>query len=363
LMGSHQGAVAFPVNDQNGIIIGQHYLADRDKKIWLYSKGSIVSALVIGNVQAAKEFHIHESTWDGLAFCDRSQAYLSSAICTIITRGAQNAKIVRGLVPAGKKTYVWPQNDEPSERWCNAIKENLDGSFYRVQTPLGHKDLNDWTRRDGAGKEDLDYAIKTAILIGDPPKIYFEVLTPSEIGDYNPPPGTVLIGDNHVVRGGVSIIGGCPGVGKSKLLVAMAEAGATKLDFLGQPVHSNFKTLIIQNENGRYRLKLEFKELNKKLLDQYLRISPPPPYGLRFDKAEYREQVKEVIETFQPSVIGIDPWNAVSRDDKAKDYRETFDLVRDVIPAGDQAPHITIAAHTRKPSKTNEQAAGLFLTC
>jgi AAA domain len=191
-------------------------------------------------------------------------------------------------------------------------------------------------------------------------KPLIEFLSPSEIKKYEPPPGTLLVGDNHIVRGGVFIIGGPPGVGKSRSTGALAEAGATRLDWFGLPVHTTFKTLIVQNENGRFRLKLEFAELNANLLDEHLRISPPPPYGLRFDKVEFRDQVREYVERFNPGVIQIDPWNAVSRDDKARDYRESFDLIRDVVPASDEAPSIGIIAHTRKPLP-NERANGRTL--
>lgn len=191
-------------------------------------------------------------------------------------------------------------------------------------------------------------------------KIYFEVLKPSELRSYQPKPGTVLVGDNHIVRGSVFVIAGAPGVGKSRSGVALAEAGATKLDWFGLPVHCNFRTLIIQNENGRLRLKTEFADLDDELLDQYVRISPPPPYGLCFSKSEFREQLKAVIDDFTPGVILIDPWNAVARDDKAKDYLETFDLIRSVIPAGDEGPALGIFPHTRKP-QFNERANGRAL--
>jgi hypothetical protein len=195
---------------------------------------------------------------------------------------------------------------------------------------------------------------------GEPRQTWIEFLSPSEIKAYKPPPGTILAGDNHIVRGGVFIIGGAPGVGKSRATVALAVAGATKLDWFGCSVHCNFRTLIIQNENGRYRLKMEFAEQDEALLDKYLRISPPPPYGLRFNRLEFREDLKAKIDIFQPGIVTIDPWNAVARDDKAKDYLETFDLVRSVIPSGDDAPAIGISAHTRKPL-ANERASGRSL--
>jgi hypothetical protein len=47
-------------------------------------------------------------------------------------------------------------------------------------------------------------------------------LTPDEICAYQVPPDYVLVGDCHLVRGGITLIGGPPGVGKSGALVALA---------------------------------------------------------------------------------------------------------------------------------------------
>jgi hypothetical protein len=191
-------------------------------------------------------------------------------------------------------------------------------------------------------------------------KVFVEVLRPSELRDYQPPEGIVLVGDNQITRGSVFVIGGAPGVGKSRASVALAEAGATGYEWFGLKVHSKFKTLIVQNENGRFRLKLEFSELNGSLLDEYVRITPPPPFGLCFERLEFREQLRGVIESFLPDIVVIDPWNAASRDEKAKSMLEAFEYIRAVIPAGDNGPAIGIVAHTHKP-KAGERSSGRAL--
>ncbi len=348
--------------------------------------------LVIGNLERALRAHICESTWDALTLCDSLGIDLGGASEDVLfcTRGAANGKFVDQIAEMTQAIYVWPQNDQPGQAWLRKVSETLHGPFYRVHVPAQHKDLNDWVRA-GAISEELCDAIETADLVehekpenvseGTPPFAerlgqeqganaeteeqqskgpLIEFLSPSEIKAYVPPPGTVLVGHNHIVRGGVFVIGGAPGVGKSRGTVALAEAGATKLEWLGLKVHSHFRTMVVQNENGRFRLQLEFAELDEKLLDQYVRVSPPPPLGMRFDRPDFRNQLKAHIESFQPGVIFIDPWNAVARDDKQKDYAATFDLVRGVIPAGDDAPAIGIIAHTRKPLP-NERANGRAL--
>jgi hypothetical protein len=73
-----------------------------------------------------------------------------------------------------------------------------------------------------------------------------------------------------------------------------------------------------------------------------------------------RENGQPQIESFEPAVVIIDPWSAAVRDDKAKEYLETFDAIRRVIPGGDAGPAIGIVAHTRKPH-VGERASGRAL--
>jgi hypothetical protein len=191
-------------------------------------------------------------------------------------------------------------------------------------------------------------------------KAFVEFLRPSELRDYEPPEGTLLVGDNHITRGAVFVIGGAPGVGKSRASVALAQAGATGRQWFGLKVHSKFRTLIIQNENGRYRMKLEFSELDCETMDEFVRVTPPPPYGICFDRFEFTDELVAQLSEFDPAVVIIDPWNAASKDDRAKGYLETFELIRSVIPAGDSAPAIGIVAHTRKP-QLGERTSGRAL--
>jgi hypothetical protein len=191
------------------------------------------------------------------------------------------------------------------------------------------------------------------------PKIFVTALSPSEIKAYQQPPGLVLVGDNHIVRGSVTVIGGPPGVGKSRASVALAKAGATRYEWLGLPVHCKFKTLIVQNENGRHRLKLDFSDLDCELLDQYVRVTPPPPFGLCFNRRQFRDQLATIRDEWNPACVCLDPWNQIARDERAKDYLETFDTIRLVFPPGDESPAVVIIAHTRKPGageRTNGKA-------
>jgi hypothetical protein len=187
-------------------------------------------------------------------------------------------------------------------------------------------------------------------------KVRIVFRTPAELRAYNPPKGFELVGDFHVVKGSVFVIGGAPGVGKSRAAVALALAGATQRDWFGHRVHRTFKTMIIQNENGSHRLKKELTEIGKSMDDCVL-ISDPPPYGMGFNNLEFREQVKAAIATFKPDVLFIDPWTAAVRGQKQEDYTEAFEWIQSVVPQGDDKPAIGIIAHTRKP-RPDERASG-----
>jgi hypothetical protein len=188
-----------------------------------------------------------------------------------------------------------------------------------------------------------------------PPAIEF--FNPSALRGYVPPPGSILVGNNHIVRGAIFIIGGAPGVGKSRAGNGLAVAGATVKPWFGLTVHRQFRTLIVQNENGRHRLSEEFRGLPCEELDAWVRVSAPPPAGLAIRDLEFRKLLMEEIQQFDPDLVLIDPWNAVAPDDKAREFLETFAILRLLLQPGDAGPALGIIAHTRKP-RHDERTSG-----
>jgi hypothetical protein len=183
--------------------------------------------------------------------------------------------------------------------------------------------------------------------------------SPSQLISYEPDPRDFLVGDCHIMRGAVFVIGGQPGVGKSRAATELAICGATGRSWLGLPVHSRFKTMIIQSENGRYRLKGEYTARGGVAqIDEHILVSEPPPFGMSFGDGRFREALIQIVGTFKPDVVLIDPWNAAAKDDSQKDYRATFDLILDVLPKGEDKPAIGIVAHTRKPKSDEKRTGG-----
>ena len=180
------------------------------------------------------------------------------------------------------------------------------------------------------------------------PKVEF--LRPSQIRAFVAPEGWNFIGDHHVQRGSPFVIGGAPGVGKSRTATALAVAGATGADWFGLPVHRRFRTMILQAENGPIRLRDEYAGLDTDEIDEAVRVCPPPPYGFRFNDPGFCRELTAAIAEFGPDVFIIDPWNRATADDKSKDYLETFTRLLAMLPTGDKAPALGVVAHTRKPS-------------
>ena len=185
----------------------------------------------------------------------------------------------------------------------------------------------------------------------------FRFYSPSECRSYEPPEGHVLVGDCHIVRGNITVLSGAPGTGKSRAATYLAIAGAIKCDWFGLPVHSQFKTAILQAENGRYRLKTELNDMKDSSLDDFIRISEPPECGMAFRDAAFRDDLRDWMAGFKPDLVVLDPWNAITGDDSQRDYREALNNVREAMPKGDIEPAILIVAHNRKP-KNDERKTG-----
>jgi CHC2-type zinc finger protein len=141
LIGHHDGCIAFPLHDRAGTVVAAHCRGE-DGSWFYYPKGAKIRPLVVGELVPGDRVQVFESTWDGLAYMDKS----GEGNGIIITRGASNAALVADLISKNSTVYVWTQNDSAGEKWQRDICANTQGAVKRVRIPAPHKDLNDWTR-------------------------------------------------------------------------------------------------------------------------------------------------------------------------------------------------------------------------
>jgi hypothetical protein len=377
LVALYDGGIGFPIHDERRCIKGIHYYLGKSKR---WRTTCRAAPLIIGDLSTAKSIHVFESQWDAFALIDKLGFFKSKTNAVIVTRGASQAKLISGLIPQGRAVYAWKQNDpekngrRAGDEWLDRVCEHAGTRVKAVSIPGAAKDLNQWTKNGATAaglRKAIDSAtVHTASLQTPSPESTgakvrtspdrrpaIEFFSPLQLQRYRPPDGTILIGDCHVTRGSVFVIGGPPGVGKSRSTLALAVAGAKGTPWFGLPVHTRFRTLIVQNENGQFRLSRDFAKLDCAALDEYVRICAPPPLGFRFEDVEFTALLEAEIESFRPGVVIVDPWNAAAPDDRAKDYLETFEEIRRVIPPGDESPALGIVAHTRKP-KNDDRASG-----
>lgn len=183
-----------------------------------------------------------------------------------------------------------------------------------------------------------------------------EFYTPEEILDFKPAKDLVLVGDCQIMRGAITVLGGAAGVGKSLATTSLAISGATGKSWLGLPVHHKFKTLIVQAENGLYRLHKELKKLDcpQQIYDS-VKFSEPL-IDLRDHK--YRKSLENELKVFKPGCIVLDPFNSIAMDDTQAAYTEALKLIENQILTIDPEPAVVIVAHTRKPKRNESEPEG-----
>ncbi len=173
LIGLHDGErIAFPVHAAEGDVVGCHYRRSEDGSWRYHPTGTKTRPLVVGTPQSVSSIWAFESQWDAFAVMARLGWHFdadSRDIAIVITRGAENGKLIAGLCATNATVYAFAQNDPPrenskptpAEKWLRDISAQCGCKCVRVVTPPEFKDPNDWTRA-GVTAAVLDLAIREA---------------------------------------------------------------------------------------------------------------------------------------------------------------------------------------------------------
>ena len=316
LLGIVQGQLAFPVQHNprttpNGSADGAH-LFHREKG-WRILGGKS-SPWWIGDHE--EHVFVFESQWDAFAFMDKVKwATTIAAVSSIlITRGAQGAKKINGLIPAKSKVYLFTQNDEAAEKWQDDITA-MHSRCHIVATPDEHKDLNDWVKAGATGKEIVE-AMESAPLYENPnaPRLpgamdWGELLAFDASKDMD-----CMLGSRWLSKSGSCVWVGSSGLGKSVLTLQAAMTWAAGMPFFGIQPKGYYKSLIVQAENNFGDVAETIQGVKTGLAEEYPEIS--------FDEIQKRvsivrmvnsqgiefiAQLKSMIAEYQPDMVWIDP--------------------------------------------------------
>ncbi len=144
------------------------------------------------------------------------------------------------------------------------------------------------------------------------------------------------------------IIAGYPGVGKSRIALNLALCGANQSKWLGYDTNSKFKTLYIQGENGRRRLKRDIKGHEDDLFSTVIFYDPDE--GIQFGSPKFRDNLRTFIVANDIGLVVFDTWTDIVPDLEYKHCRQAIKDVEAAMPEDpEKHPAIVVIAHLRKP--------------
>jgi len=311
LIGLHDKSIAFPIYNEGGAYQGMHL---RNQAGWRITGGGNQPWLI--GKHDAPNMHVFESQWDAFAFMD-SQGFGNGAWqpekhCVLVSRGASNTKKLANFMAEGQKVYIWPQNDEPGQKWVNNVAQLAAGEVYKVNVPQDHKDPNEWLQ--SAGKE----ALKDGLVLARPLKVdkpeekKEETPAAFKIKSYDDlsaepmaiPPQVI---DGVIYKGGKLIVGGTSKGRKTWSLMDLAAAVSTGGKWwgfqanLGDVLYVNFEL-----PDFLFRQRMDAILQARKIKD-ISRLHVMNLRGFAADMTDLRPPIEKAISEHDFSLIIFDP--------------------------------------------------------
>jgi putative DNA primase/helicase len=241
LIGLHKGLWAVPVHGDGGKVLAIHYRippkSEGERARWAYwPEGVCVRLLVIGDTARAEFVAVFESQWDLLAVADKLGVHKGGVPgwAFVATRGADNGKLLAGVLPKAATVLAFAQNDTPGRKWLQSVADYAGITVKPVVTPEAHKDAADWCKA-GATVADLDGATSAAVIVqpttetradAAPAPLSAAIVTSAELA------ALAVVPRRFIVRpffreGDLGFIYAKRGDGKTWLAMLLAKAAAT----------------------------------------------------------------------------------------------------------------------------------------
>jgi hypothetical protein len=189
------------------------------------------------------------------------------------------------------------------------------------------------------------------------------VLTLSDVLNYEPAPGSLLVGDGVLEAGGTTLLFGPPGSLKGfaigHLMACGARGGGT---WMGYKVNCQFASLWINCENGRRRLMKQFNAMDLPADAGQFIFNTDIPEVWSVTDGRFVEELKETILANGIKLVVFDTVSSFTPDEMAKDFAAFFAGLNAVFQTLPWKVAVLLVHHARKPKDGDRSARGLLHT-
>lgn len=196
-------------------------------------------------------------------------------------------------------------------------------------------------RRQGFGSLRVDPLADTAApsaAPSEPRKVTpFEVWKPSDFIVYQPPAGSMLLGDGYLERGELTSLVGAGGLGKTRLATWLCLAQITGRDWCGIQTRGEPQTaLFLSAENGLRRWKIDFERMlaplsidERNRVEAHMRVlalTATESGDLNLGDLGNVARLAATLDETNPGIVVLDPFASVVAGDenKAQDVAGTL---------------------------------------
>lgn len=187
------------------------------------------------------------------------------------------------------------------------------------------------------------------------------VLSLSEILNYEPPTGSFLVGDGVVELGENVLLFGPPGSYKGFAVGHLMACGARGHgEWLGHQIKAQFASLWLNCENGRRRLRDQFKKMGlPPEAEKFIHVTDIPAIWNLSDLTLASAIRNTIIEKWIRLLI-IDTVSNFTEDEFAKQFAAFFAAVNTLLHGLEPRPAVILIHHSRKPKESDKGARGLL---
>jgi len=199
----------------------------------------------------------------------------------------------------------------------------------------------------------------------------FTVWTISQFRSWQEPPDLNILGDGLLQKGGLAVVGGQGGVGKSRYALQLAICQTLGLPFVGLDTHGKpQRWLFIGNENSISRMKTDldamlsqYTEEQIDILERHLfmqALVDTDDYFISLGDEDIKARWIQTLMEFRPTVLVADPFGNILDGDMLKDadVRRTIAELTKIAREANPLMAIVILHHARTGRQNILQAVG-----